>query len=135
MVTQFAWKIHRAKSVLRSLTAMAKKQDSELIRLSIDLDASQCDVADELDFDATQCDVADELIAQRTQRCAWSNKKQTVSTQTDEVFISSGTRVVEDMDLKDLESLQEYVQDLIAIKKDEKNQENTDEHVDENLPN
>ena len=108
--TQFAWKIHRAKSVLRSLTAMAKKQDSELIRLSIDLDA-------------TQCDVADELIAQRTQRCAWSNKKQTVSTQTDEVFISSGTRVVEDMDLKDLESLQEYVQDLIAIKKDEKNQE------------
>ena len=120
MVTQFAWKIHRAKSVLRSLTAMAKKQDSELIRLSIDLDA-------------TQCDVADELIAQRTQRCAWSNKKQTVSTQTDEVFISRGTRIVEDMDLKTLESLQEYVQDMIAIKNDEKYQENTDEHVDENL--
>ena len=79
---------------------MAKKQDSELIRLSIDLDATQCYVADELDFDATQCDVADELIAQRTQRCAWSNKKKTVSTQTDEVFISRGTRIVEDMDLK-----------------------------------
>ena len=100
---------------------MAKKQDSELIRLSIDLDA-------------TQCDVADELIAQRTQICAWTNKKKTVSTQMDEVFISRGTRVVEDMDLKTLESLQEYVQDMIAIKKDEIYQENTDEHVDENLP-